>query len=94
MFRCSISSGSSFEAIAGYARAAVVEFDTHAEYSSPAAPASASMTISDDAAEQARQCFRNIADALGKPGGDLSHLVRVRLPDRRSRLRGAGPHLR
>lgn len=80
MFRSSISSGSTFEAVAGYARAAVVEFDTHAEVfvSGCTGFDYAGMTISDDVAEQARQCFRNIADALGKAGGDLSHLVRVR----------------
>ena len=80
MLRASISSGSTFETLAGYARAAVVEFDTYAEVfvSGCTGFDYASMTISDDVAAQARQCFHNIADALGKAGGDLSHLVRVR----------------
>jgi enamine deaminase RidA (YjgF/YER057c/UK114 family) len=41
------------------------------------------MTISEDVAVQARQCFVNIADALTHAGGELTHLVRVRyyLPD-------------
>ena len=80
MLRSSISSGSTFEAVAGYARAAVVEFDSYAEVfvSGCTGFDYATMTISDDAAEQARRCFRNIEDALRKAGGDLSHLVRVR----------------
>ena len=57
-----ISSGSSFEAEAGYSRAVVdgewifVADTTGFDY--------AQMTIADDLAEQARQAFRNIATAL------------------------------
>ena len=36
------------------------------------------MTISDDVAEQAEQCFRNIAKALGEAGATLADVVRVR----------------
>jgi reactive intermediate/imine deaminase len=71
-----ISSGSAFEAVAGYSRA-VVEGDyvhvagtTGFDYSA--------MTIVDDAAAQAHQCFRNIAAALGQAGCTLDDVVRVR----------------
>jgi len=80
MLRSNISSGSSFETLAGYSRAAVVEFDTWAEVfvSGCTGFDYATMTISDDVEAQARQCFVNIAAALEKAGGDLGHLVRVR----------------
>eukprot|EP01042_Synura_sphagnicola_P016476 gene16476-20845_t len=67
----SISSGSTFETRAGYSRAAVVEFDSYAEVfvSGCTGFDYAAMTISDDVAEQARQCFRNIEAALEKAGG-------------------------
>ena len=80
MHRTSISSGSSFEKIMGYARAAVVEFDTYAEVfvSGCTGFDYASMTIKDDIESQTRQCFANIAAALAKAGGDLGHVVRVR----------------
>jgi enamine deaminase RidA (YjgF/YER057c/UK114 family) len=76
-----ISSGSSFEAAAGYSRAVVdgefvfVAGTTGFDY--------ALMTISDDAAEQARQALRNIAAALAEAGASLTDVVRVRyyLPD-------------
>jgi len=71
--------------VAGYSRAVVVEHAGFAEVfvSGCTGFNYASMTISEDAADQARQCFVNIADALAKAGGDLSHVVRVRyyLPD-------------
>ncbi len=76
-----ISSGSPFEAAAGYSRA-VVEGDwvfvagtTGFDY--------AQMTIAADPAEQARQALRNIAAALGEAGAGLGDVVRVRyyLPD-------------
>ena len=76
-----ISSGSPFEAEAGYSRAVVdgewifVAGTTGFDY--------AAMTIADDPAEQARQVFRNIEKALGEAGAKLSDVVRVRyyVPD-------------
>jgi enamine deaminase RidA (YjgF/YER057c/UK114 family) len=76
-----ISSGSPFEAEAGYSRAVVdgdwifVAGTTGFDY--------AAMTIAEDPAEQARQAFRNISTALGEAGAKLSDIVRVRyyIPD-------------
>jgi enamine deaminase RidA (YjgF/YER057c/UK114 family) len=80
-----ISSGSAFEALAGYSRAVVVEHGGYAEafVSGCSGFDYAAMTISDDVLVQARQCFVNIAAALAEAGGDLRHVVRVRyyLPD-------------
>ena len=80
MLRTSISSGSSFEALAGYSRAAVVEFDTYAEVfvSGCTGFDYTTMQMAEDVESQTRQCFNNIEAALVKAGGDLSHLVRVR----------------
>jgi enamine deaminase RidA (YjgF/YER057c/UK114 family) len=70
-----ISSGSSFEAVAGYSRAVVdggwihVSGTTGFDY--------ASMTISDDLVAQTRQVFKNIATALGEAGASLDDVVRV-----------------
>jgi enamine deaminase RidA (YjgF/YER057c/UK114 family) len=76
-----ISSGSPFEATAGYSRAVVdgewvfVAGTTGFDY--------AQMTIADDPAEQARQALRNIEAALAEAGATLADTVRVRyyLPD-------------
>jgi enamine deaminase RidA (YjgF/YER057c/UK114 family) len=76
-----ISSGSRFEAEAGYSRAVVdgewifVAGTTGFDY--------ATMTIAEDPAEQARQAFRNIEKALAEAGGTLGDVVRVRyyVPD-------------
>ena len=80
-----LSSGSSFEDVAGYSRAIVVEHPGHAEafVSGCTGFDYSTMTISDDPVAQARQCFVNIAAALAPAGGDLNHLVRVRyyIPD-------------
>lgn len=71
-----ISSGSPFEARAGYSRAVVdgdwvfVSGTTGYDY--------ATMTIVDDVAVQARQCFRNIALALAEAGAGIADIVRVR----------------
>jgi enamine deaminase RidA (YjgF/YER057c/UK114 family) len=81
MTRKRISSGSPFEAQIGYSRAVVdgrwvfVSGTTGFDY--------ATMAISDDAAEQARQCLRNIAAALAQAGATLADVVRVNyvLPD-------------
>ena len=76
-----ISSGSPFEAEAGYSRAVVdgewifVAGTTGFDY--------AQMTIAEDLGEQARQAFRNIEKALADAGGTLADVVRVRyyVPD-------------
>jgi len=75
-----ISSGSSFEAVAGYSRAVVVEHDGWAEVliSGVTGFNYATMTIDEDQAVQTRQCFATIKKVLGEAGGDLSHIVRVR----------------
>jgi enamine deaminase RidA (YjgF/YER057c/UK114 family) len=75
MTRTLISSGSPFEAQIGYSRAVVdgdwifVAGTTGFDY--------AAMTISDDVAEQAEQCLKNIQAALRQAGSDLGDVVRV-----------------
>lgn len=70
-----ISSGSPFERDMAYSRAVVdgdwifVSGTTGFDYDT--------MTISTDVAEQADQCFRNIAKALGQAGATLANVVRV-----------------
>src|ERR1700759_5137169 len=70
-----ISSGSAFEAQAGYSRAVVdgewifVAGTTGFDY--------ATITIGEQPAEQARQAFRNIEAALAEAGGTLADVVRV-----------------
>jgi enamine deaminase RidA (YjgF/YER057c/UK114 family) len=77
MARRRVSSGSSFEELAGYSRAVVdgpwvfVSGTTGFDY--------AAGTIADDVAEQTRQCFRNIERALKEAGAGLADLVRVRV---------------
>ncbi|MEZ5776227.1 MAG: RidA family protein [Hyphomicrobiaceae bacterium] len=81
MVRKLISSGSPFEEKAAYSRAVVdgdlimVSGTTGFDYKT--------MTISADIAEQADQCFRNIAAALGEAGASLADTLRVTyiLPD-------------
>jgi enamine deaminase RidA (YjgF/YER057c/UK114 family) len=75
-----ISSGSSFESVAGYSRAVVVEHDGYAEtlISGVSGFDYDSMTISPDPGVQTRQCFANIAKVLAQAGGGLEHVVRVR----------------
>jgi enamine deaminase RidA (YjgF/YER057c/UK114 family) len=75
-----ISSGSTFEAVAGYSRAIVVEQAGYAEVliSGVTGFNYATMTIEDDAAAQVRQCFATIDKVLGEAGGSLKHIVRVR----------------
>lgn len=76
-----IGSGSTFEEQMAYSRALVagdwvfVSGTTGFDY--------ASMTISEDIAEQAEQCFRNIESALRQAGAGLEDVVRVTyvLPD-------------
>jgi enamine deaminase RidA (YjgF/YER057c/UK114 family) len=77
MARRLISSGSSFEALAGYSRAVVdgdwvfVSGTTGFDYIAG--------TISDDVVEQTRQCFRNIGKALDEAGSGFGDLVRIRV---------------
>jgi enamine deaminase RidA (YjgF/YER057c/UK114 family) len=79
-----ISSGSRFEAEAGYSRAVVdgdwifVAGTTGFDY--------AQMTIVDDPAEQARQAFRNIEKALAEAGARLGDVVRVKYMSRTPRI--------
>jgi enamine deaminase RidA (YjgF/YER057c/UK114 family) len=81
MTRKRISSGSKFEAEIGYSRAIVdgdwiwVAGTTGFNY--------ATMTISDDVAEQAEQTLRNIKAALDQAGFGFEDVVRVNyiLPD-------------
>ena len=76
-----ISSGSSFEKVAGYSRAVVdgdwvfVAGTTGYDYST--------MTIAADLESQVRQAFRNIEQALQQAGCSLDDVVRVHyyLPD-------------
>lgn len=77
MTRRRIFSGSTFEDLAGYARAVVdgdwifVSGTTGFDY--------ASGEISDDAGEQTEQIFRNIRNALAEAGSGLEDVVRVRV---------------
>jgi len=72
-----ISSGSSFEELAGYSRAVVdgdwvfVSGTTGFDY--------AAGTIALDAAAQAEQCFRNIEQALRQAGAGPEDVVRIRV---------------
>lgn len=76
MSRKLISSGSPFESEIGYSRAVVdgdyvfVSGTTGYDYST--------MTISEDASEQAEQCFRNIEKVLKQAGSEMAEIVRVR----------------
>lgn len=75
MSRRLISSGSSFEALAGYSRAVVdgdmifVAGTTGFDYKAG--------TISPDVGEQTRQVFRNIAAALAQADAGLADIVRI-----------------
>jgi enamine deaminase RidA (YjgF/YER057c/UK114 family) len=75
MARRLISSGSTFEQEIGYSRAVVddgwvfVSGTTGFDY--------ATMTISDDIAQQTDQCLRNIQAALAEAGAALADVVRV-----------------
>lgn len=75
MTRRLISSGSSFEALAGYSRAVVdgdmifVAGTTGFDYKAG--------TIAPDVAEQTRQVFRNIAAALAQAEAGLADIVRI-----------------
>jgi enamine deaminase RidA (YjgF/YER057c/UK114 family) len=76
MARQLIPSGSSFERDIGYSRAVVdgrmifVSGTTGFDYQT--------MRISEDVAEQAEQCLKNISAALAQAGAALKDVVRVR----------------
>lgn len=76
-----ISSGSPFEAQIGYSRAVVV--DGWVLVSGTTGFDYATMTISEEVAEQAAQALRNIRAALADAGSSLDDVVRVTyvLPD-------------
>lgn len=77
MARTTVSSGSKFEELAGYARVVsdppwtFVSGTTGFDYNT--------MEISDDAAEQTEQCFRNIVHAVENAGGRMEDMVRIRI---------------
>ena len=71
-----ISSGSAFEAVAGYSRA-VVEGD-YVHVAGTTGFDYAAMTIDPDPIAQTHQCFRNISAALEQAGSSLDDVVRVR----------------
>ena len=76
MTRKLISSGSEFESKIGYSRAVVdgdfvfVSGTTGYDYET--------MTISENVAEQADQCLKNIQQVLESAGSGLSGIVRIR----------------
>ena len=77
MARRAITTGSRFEILAGYSRAIV---DGEWIFVSGTAGYDFSdNTISDDPAEQTRQCLKTIADALEKADARMSDIVRVRV---------------
>ena len=71
-----VSSGSAFEALAGYSRA-IVDGDT-VHVSGTTGFDYATMTIDDDLVVQTHRCFTNITAALAQAGATLDHVVRVR----------------
>jgi enamine deaminase RidA (YjgF/YER057c/UK114 family) len=71
-----VDGGSAFEAEIAYSRA--VRDGRHVFVSGTTGFDYATMTISDDPAEQAEQAFRNIAAALEKADARPSDIVRVR----------------
>lgn len=75
--RKTINTGSRFEELAGYSRAVIdgnwVFVSGTAGFDFQAG------TISDDAAEQARQCLRTIAATLEQAEATLADVVRVRV---------------
>ncbi len=76
-----ITTGSVFEEQAGYARAVVLP-DPGGDWvmvSGTTGYDYALGDISPDVADQARQCFKTIAWALGEAGASLGNLVRVRV---------------
>lgn len=70
-----ISSGSSFEAVAGYSRA-VVDGD-YVHVSGTTGFDYTAMTIDQDVTSQTHQCFRNITAALREADCTLDDVIRV-----------------
>jgi enamine deaminase RidA (YjgF/YER057c/UK114 family) len=70
-----ISSGSSFEALAGYSRAIVD--DNYVHVSGTTGFDYAAMTIVEDVIGQTHQCFANIDAALREAGATLDDVVRA-----------------
>ena len=75
MTRTLVSSGSEFEARIGYSRA--VAQDGWVFVSGTTGFDYATMTISDDVAQQCEQCLKNIDAALRKADASLRDVVRV-----------------
>jgi enamine deaminase RidA (YjgF/YER057c/UK114 family) len=76
-----ISSGSSFEELAGYSRAVVLA-DAGGDWvlvSGTTGFDYATMQIAQSVEEQTRQCFANIRTALEKAGASLANVVCVRV---------------
>ena len=73
--RTRISSGSTFETLAGYSRAVLDDGWVHV--AGTTGFDNAAMTIVDDVREQTHQCFRNIDAALREAGASLDDVVRV-----------------
>jgi enamine deaminase RidA (YjgF/YER057c/UK114 family) len=71
-----ITSGSTFETLAGYSRA-IVDGD-YVHVSGTTGFDYAAMTIEDDVIAQTHQCFANIAAALKEAGVSLDDVVRTR----------------
>jgi enamine deaminase RidA (YjgF/YER057c/UK114 family) len=71
-----ITSGSTFETLAGYSRA-IVDGD-YVHVSGTTGFDYAAMTIEDDVIAQTHQCFANIAAALKEAGSSLDDVVRAR----------------
>jgi len=71
-----ISSGSSFEAVAGYSRA--VDDGEYVHVAGTTGFDYAAMTIDADPLAQCHQCFANIGAALAQAGCALDDVVRVR----------------
>ena len=76
-----ISSGSTFEELAGFSRAVVLP-DAGGDWvlvSGTTGFDYAAMSISSDVEAQTHQVFRNIAHALEKAGSSLDEVVRIRV---------------
>jgi len=76
MNRKHISSGSEFESQIGYSRA-VIDGD-YVFVSGTTGYNYEAMTISEDPTKQAKQCLKNIEEALIQAGSGLENVVRVR----------------